>query len=242
MKKLSRITFFSLAVFGAATLVGAAPNKDTSSGSDLSTSVRASLEGLPYYGVFDILNYKVVDNGVVELGGYVFRDSLREEAEKAVLQVPGVRRVVNQIEELDWGVSDDEIRAKVYLNIYRDAFLSRYGTAADQALASGVGYGPRGRFGMFGSMGIGNPSFPGFNPAGPYAIHILVTNGEVILMGEVDNEGDKHLAAMKARGAFPVKKVYNELTVRGEKPEPGTDPAPKARPGKRGVVMVTDAF
>ena len=147
-----------------------------------------------------------------------------------------------RIEDLDGGVQDDGIRAKVYLNIYRDTFLSRYGTPADMALANGVAFGGRGRFGVFGIGGIANPHFPGFNPVGDYGIHILVTNGDVILVGEVDNIGDKNLAGMKARSAFPVKKVYNELTVKGEKTEPGVGPAPKVKPGKGGVVAVADGL
>ena len=73
--------------------------------------------------------------------------------------------------------------------------------------------------------------FPGFNPAGDYAIHILVTNGEVILVGTVDSEGDKTLAGLKARGVFPVKKVFNELSVKGQ---PGPAAAPP--PAKRGII------
>ena len=141
--------------------------------------------------------------------------------------------MVNQIESLDWGVLDDEIRARVYLSIYRDTFLSRYGTATDQALANGVGFGARGRYGVFGVPGIGNPFFPGFNPAGDYAIRILVSHGDVILVGTVDTEGDRTMAGLKARGVFPVKNVYNELTVRNaaKTSAPATPP-----PSKRGII------
>jgi len=147
--------------------------------------------------------------------------------------------VVNKIEELDFGVLDDEIRAKVYLTLYRDQWLSRYGTSTDEALSNGIGYG-RGRYSPFGPLGVGNPFFPGFNPAGSYGIHIVVNRGEVILMGQVDSEMDKNLAALKARGVFPVKKVFNELKIRGEKQEPGqTTPPPQK--GKAGFVVVTEA-
>ena len=242
MKQASRIAVFSLVALSAVSAVQAAPSKEISAEPEVSKAVRRSIERLPYYGVFDILNYQVNESGTVELGGYVFSDSLVKDAERAVSRVAGVKQVVNKIEVLDWGVLDDEIRAKVFLTIYRDSFLSRYGTATDMALANGIGYGPRGRFSAFGPMGIGNPYFPGFNPTGDYGIHILVTNGEVILVGEVENVGDKHLAGIKARGVFPVKKVFNELTVRGEKLEPGQDTAPKVKPGKRGVVVIADSF
>lgn len=228
IKPFAIMSMLLLAAMGAQ----AAPSTDPSPESDLGKAVREKLERLPYYGVFDLLSYQVNPDGKVELSGFVFRDLLKKEAEQAVLKVPGVKEVQNRIEDLDWGVQDDEIRAKVYLTIYRDTFLSRYGTPTDMALANGFGYGPRGRFGIFGPLGIGNPGFPGFNPAGDYAIHILVTNGEVILAGTVDSEGDKILAGLKARGVFPVKKVFNELSVKGAKPEP-TTPAPLT---KRGIV------
>lgn len=235
MTKLSRIAIISLAAFTAVSTAEAGPKPEVSTEAPMVKAVREKLEGLVYYGVFDILQYQVKDNGTVELSGFAFRDSLKKEAEDAVSKVPGVKQVVNKIEDLPWGVQDDEIRAKVYLTIYRDSFLSRYGTSTDQALANGVGYGRR--FSPFGAPGIGNPFFPGFNPAGDYGIHILVVNGEVILMGDVDSVGDKNLAGIKARGVFPVKKVFNELTVKGKGPEV---PEPQARPTRRGIVAAAE--
>ena len=236
MTKLSRIAMISLAAFTAVSAAEAAPKAEVSTEPPLAKAVREKLGNLVYYGVFDILRYQVQDDGTVELSGFAFRDSLKKEAEEAVSKVPGVKQVVNRIEDLPWGVQDDEIRARVYLTIYRDTMLSRYGTPTEEALSNGVGYG-QGRFSPFGAMGIGNPFFPGFNPAGDYGIRILVSNGEVILVGDVDSEGDKNLAAIKARGVFPVKKVFNELTVKGRKPEV---PEPQARPTKRGVVVVAE--
>ena len=231
MNRNNKLVALSLTFFAGLPLAEAGPAKDAPREPALHKAVRESLERLPYYGVFDILNYEVKDNGAVELSGFAFRDRLKKEAEDAVSKVDGVKSVENRIEDLEWGVTDDEIRAKVYLAIYRDTFLSRYGTSTDQALANGVGFGRP--FGPFGVPGIGNPMFPGFNPAGSYGIHILVSRGEVIRVGEVDSEGDRNLAALKARAVFPVKKVFNELSVRGEKPKA----APKApAPVKRGIV------
>lgn len=242
MNRVIRIGIISLAALAFGSVAQAAEKAEKKEGKappTLAQGVRDSLARLPYYGVFDVLQYEIKDQGLVELSGFAFRDSLKKEAEDAVLKVPGVTQVVNRIEYLDWGVLDDEIRAKVYLTLYRDGSLSRYGTSTDQALASGVGFGARGRYGVFGPPGIGNPFFPGFNPAGEYGIHIVVFNGEVILMGEVDNEGDKNLAGIKARGVFPVKKVFNELKVRGEKPEPGQHTPPPQK-GKTGFVVVAE--
>jgi len=169
MRNRKLLSLISAALLAGSGVASAAPRKDASAEPELHRAVRESLERLPYYGVFDILNYEVKEGGIVELSGFAFRDALKKEAEAAVAKVSGVKEVLNRIEDLEWGVTDDEIRAKVYLTIYRDSFLSRYGTATDMALANGVGFGPR-PFGPFGAMGIGNPFFPGFNPAGGYGI------------------------------------------------------------------------
>ena len=238
-RNLALLTLCALAASGAQ----AGPAKDAKAGKTkevtLSTLVREKLERLPNYGVFDVLNYAVAEDGSVELSGFAFRDSLKKEAEAALKDVPGIRKLTNNIEDLPWGVNDDEIRAKVFLTIYRDGWLSRYGTATDVALANGVGMGPRGRFGVFGPLGQGNPYFPGFNPSGDYGIHIMVSYGDVTLAGDVDSEADKILAELKARQVFPVKKVYNELTVKGRGPEPGTEPPTRT---KKNNVIITDTF
>ena len=237
MKKLS-IALISLASLALAAGASAGEKKAALSEPELQRAVRQKLERLSYYGVFDVLNYQVDPDGTVELSGFVYNDRLKEEAEDAVLDIPGVKKVTNRIEDLPWGVGDDEIRAKVYLTIYRDSFLSRYGTATDMALANGVGYSGRGRFGVFGAPGVGNPYFPGFNPVGDYGIHIMVTNGDVTLAGDVDTEGDRILAEMKARQVFPVRKVFNELTVKGKRVNP-EDKTP-TRTRKAGVYIAAN--
>jgi hyperosmotically inducible periplasmic protein len=50
---------------------------------------------------------------------------------------------------------------------------------------------------------------------GPKAIHIVVNRGNVILAGVVDSTQDKHLAELKARGVFGVRRVVNDLEVAG---------------------------
>ena len=55
--------------------------------------------------------------------------------------------------------------------------------------------------------------FYGYDPVGNYAIHILVKNRVVMLAGVVDNEADKNLAGIKARGIKDVTGVNNDLEV-----------------------------
>lgn len=240
MFKLRNLALIALSALAATNASAADSGKDKNKEPDLSTQVRKKLEALPYYGVFDVLNYQVAEDGSVELSGYAFRDSLKKEAENALKGVPGIRKLTNNIEDLPWGVTDDEIRAKVFLMIYRDSFLSRYGTSTDMALANGIGFTPRGRSSVFGPLGQGNPYFPGFNPTGDYGIHIMVSYGDVTLVGDVDSEGDKIMAELKTRQVFPVKKVYNELTVKGRRAEPGTEAQPTRT--KKPGVYIADAF
>ena len=68
--------------------------------------VRHELVTLPYYSVFDNLEYKV-DGYTVTLLGQVTRPTLKSDAEKAVQQIEGVEKVVNQIEVLPLSPMDD---------------------------------------------------------------------------------------------------------------------------------------
>ena len=49
------------------------------------------------------------------------------------------------------------------------------------------------------------------------SIHIVVKNGHVTLVGVVDNEGDKNLAGMRAKGVPDVFSVDNQLMVENQR-------------------------
>jgi hyperosmotically inducible protein len=92
--------------------------------------VRHELIMLPYYGVFDELNFSV-EEGTVTLTGAVVLPTLKSDAEHAVKDVEGVTAVVNHIEVLPVSPNDDRIRRATYRAIYGDAFLAtRYGYRA----------------------------------------------------------------------------------------------------------------
>ena len=137
----------------------------------------------------------------------------------AVKKVPGVSRVVNNIEILPVSISDDGIRRAVFRAIYSDDFLQKYGTPILGMSAGRWGRNPWGRgLGGFGfGRGFGGlrgfANFPGSEPIGNYAIHIVVKNGRVGLFGTVHSEADKIKAGMDARGVFGVMDVDNELQV-----------------------------
>jgi osmotically-inducible protein OsmY len=203
-------------VFALGTAVAAA-QPATVSQAQIAHDVRKHLIALPYYGVFDLLTFQVGDNGVVTLGGYVLNGSLKGDAEHEVKKVDGVTEVANKIEIAPASISDDDVRWTVYRAIYRDSFLSRYGTP-DQALGasrprfSGWGRGFRG-WGAFGQPRWMNGPFFGLEPVGDYAIHILVKNGNVTLAGVVDNAQDRDVAGLKANGVSGVFSVTNDLQV-----------------------------
>ncbi len=102
---------------------------DTLPANRLVREVRHELLMLPYYGVFDNLNYRV-DGSAVTLTGQVTRSTLKSGAERVVKNIEGVDRVVNNIEVLPRSPNDDQIRMQVYRAIYGQPSLSRYAMKA----------------------------------------------------------------------------------------------------------------
>ncbi len=168
-------------------------------------AIRTELMQLPYYGVFDFLAFKY-DKGTTTLLGYAYRPVLKTDAVRAVKRVSGVDQVVDNIEELPVSQNDDELRWKTYYAIYRDPFLSRY------APGGGMLWGHRHAFGT-GLHPLGPGPFLGYEPIGDYPIHIIVKNGKITLLGVVDNESDKTVAGMKARGVPGSFGMDNQLMV-----------------------------
>lgn len=114
-------------LLGAATwaLPAAEPVKEPR----LVREVRHELRTLPYYGVFDNLEYSV-NGATVTLVGMVTRPTLKAAAEKAVKDIEGVETVDNRIEVLPLSTQDDRIRLDAYRAIYGHPALSRYGLNA----------------------------------------------------------------------------------------------------------------
>ena len=80
---------------------------------------------LPYYSVFDNLQFKV-EGTKVTLIGQVVRGDVKSDAEKAVKKIEGVEAVDNQIELLPASINDDQIRRAEYRAIYSDSSLQMY--------------------------------------------------------------------------------------------------------------------
>lgn len=89
--------------------------------------IRHELATLPYYGVFDWLEYEVGNDNSVVLRGSVVRPSTKSDAEKRVKEIEGVSRVVNEIDVLPASPMDDRLRIRVYRAIYNfNSPLFRY--------------------------------------------------------------------------------------------------------------------
>lgn len=94
----------------------------------LMKEVRHELVMLPYYSVFDNLEYRLEGDKVI-LTGQVVRPTLKSDAENVVKSVEGVSKVENQIEVLPVSPMDSQLRRSLYRAIYGDAVLDRYALA-----------------------------------------------------------------------------------------------------------------
>ena len=99
----------------------------------LTREVRHELVQVPWYSVFDILQYSVNGNEVT-LSGAVTQPTVKTDAENAVKHIEGVQKVNDQIEVLPPSPMDDEIRRAEYRAIYSQPNLSRYGVGALQSI------------------------------------------------------------------------------------------------------------
>lgn len=164
--------------------------------------VRHQLLSLPYYSVFDALTFGIKGKTII-LEGYASRPVLKSDAENVVKKISGVESVDNQIKVLPLSPMDDNIRARVYRAIYSQPSLRKY-------TSSPVGFG---RFPSVARMAGGITQDP---PIGYNAIHIIVDNGNVTLLGAVDSEGDATIAGMQANLVSGVFSVHNDLVVAGK--------------------------
>jgi hyperosmotically inducible periplasmic protein len=78
---------------------------------------RHELITLPFYTVFDNLDYRV-DGGVITLMGQVTRPVLKSDAENVVKNIEGVTKVVNDIKVLPLSPMDDDIRIAEFRKLY----------------------------------------------------------------------------------------------------------------------------
>jgi hyperosmotically inducible protein len=91
----------------------------------LSQEVDHQLLLLPWYSVFENLQYEVKGSEVTLLG-QVLRDITKSDAENRVKRIEGVTKVTNNIEILPASPGDDRIRRATFRAIYGDPALEVY--------------------------------------------------------------------------------------------------------------------
>ena len=126
-------TAFALALTAGAALFAPAAAHGQALAGELNKKIHHELVTLPYYGIFDNLAYEV-NGGTVTLYGQVTRPSTRSDAARRVARLPGVTRVVNNIEVLPLSSFDDQIRRATYRAIYGYGPLRRYALGAQPSI------------------------------------------------------------------------------------------------------------
>jgi hyperosmotically inducible periplasmic protein len=133
VKNMKRIVQ-SLAIT-AALAIASAPMvaSNGSAPQDLTAKVRHELVMIPYYSVFDDLNYRV-DNGVVTLSGEVTQPVVKDDALRSVKHLAGVTQVIDNIKVLPLSPFDSRIRSAEYRSIYGFGGLYRYGLGTQPSI------------------------------------------------------------------------------------------------------------
>lgn len=125
MRSYKSYLAFALAIFALSFTSVNAQVSDTKSGRTIEQNVRRQILRMPRYEVFDFISYKV-DGSTVTLYGKVRNAINKSEAENRVEDIPGVTKVVNNIEVLPLGSFDESIRRNLYRTLSRSGGLSRY--------------------------------------------------------------------------------------------------------------------
>jgi hyperosmotically inducible protein len=95
----------------------------------LEKEVRHMLVTLPFYSVFDNLEYRV-DGDRVTLSGQVVSPTMKSDAERSVKSIEGVSSVDNKIEVLPVSPNDDRLRRAEFRAIYSAPNLNKYAIQA----------------------------------------------------------------------------------------------------------------
>jgi osmotically-inducible protein OsmY len=120
MKRACLFVSVVLLLAGSVVPVQAAGNSG-----DLQTAVLEKLQKLPHYGVFDNLAIQLAGNNVTLLG-QVLLPNTRHEAVKRVSAIAGIGTVTDRIEVLPVSRLDDQLRMRVYRQLFGAEGLYRY--------------------------------------------------------------------------------------------------------------------
>ena len=125
IKNMKYIRSFAIISFALLSLLAFDAKAQTPQ-TELEQKIFKKIIGLPYYGVFDHISYKV-DGRTVTLYGRVASLGTRKDAERAVRKIDGVETVINNIKDLPPSSFDNTIRRQIVRDFYnRGGSLYRY--------------------------------------------------------------------------------------------------------------------
>jgi len=104
----------------------AAPGVDA----DIQSEVVDAVLGYVHYDVFDSVGASVED-GVVTLTGSVLQPWHKDDIQKRVARLEGVREVKNQIRVQPASIFDDRLRVQLYRQIYGPGMFERFASLAN---------------------------------------------------------------------------------------------------------------
>lgn len=128
---LALLTAAPLASFAQSRPQGPRPALGTQAA--LEWRVNHALLMLPYYNIFDNLEFQV-DGGHVTLSGQVTWPVLKSDAANAVKHLEGVSSVTNNVEVLPLSRFDDQIRFAAYRAVFSAGGLYRYAMGANPSI------------------------------------------------------------------------------------------------------------
>ena len=126
-------TLFGIALLGFAILTlgpshaSAGATATSPAVADVPGQVRHQLAMLPWYGVFDSVGYQVNGTEVTLTGQVTSQHAVtKHDAETSVKSIPGVTKVINNIEVLPPSPFDDQIRRAEYRAVFSKGDLGGY--------------------------------------------------------------------------------------------------------------------
>src|ERR1700732_2594099 len=120
------ISLFGFATLGIAQDQPAQRDQPSARGQErITKEVRHELLMLPWFGVFDNIEYKV-DGYNVTLLGQVTRPTLKSDAENVVMHIEGGDHADNKTEVLPPSPMDDRLRLQLFQAIYGYEPLQKY--------------------------------------------------------------------------------------------------------------------
>ena len=122
----SRLSVIGAALLLSASVVSAQERKDLQVFNDISKNVNRYTQ----FTVFDDVNANVKD-GVVTLTGKVTMPYKKNDIEKRIAKIDGVRQVTDQMTVLPVSMFDDELRYRIARSIYGNSSFWNYASMAN---------------------------------------------------------------------------------------------------------------